>query len=143
MSFLQSFLYSNTWIFPLKPQEYYNLSIVNSEGLLCELKDGKNISCQESLCTTDYQPVCAMKLDFEQLCDSEDCNRASYKTYSNQCEASVDNALLAMENECEELEGKRVSLLKTVYMTQIELIDINSDEFEIFYGEEESASNRT
>lgn len=54
------------------------------------------------VCTTDYSPVCAIKKVAIE-CATEPCPPLSiYKTYSNQCNATKDDAVFAFEGECED-----------------------------------------
>ena len=67
-----------------------------------------NIHCQApgSICTLQYDPVCALK-SIPIQCVTTPCDPPRlYKTYGNSCQAKASGSEIAFKGECGTLEGK-------------------------------------
>ncbi len=67
---------------------------------------------QIEVCTDDYTPVCSIQASEhpDVSCQVDSCPDGIYKTYSNQCNANVNMAVLQANGECGELEGLAVTV---------------------------------
>ncbi len=112
-------------------QQLFELEIINSQRQKCSLDKQNNLSCMPGMCTREYRPVCAKKTLAGVQCITTPCPTSRYITYSNACEAHNQNAMIAIETDCQGLDGITALSQKPVHITDINLIDTISDSFEI------------
>jgi len=111
-------------------QGIYQLEIVDSQQQYCSLDDSLQLDCN-IVCTADYSPVCAKEPNAGVVCVTTPCDTDKYMTFSNACHASGANAWIAMETECLGLEDVLSEHIEPVFITNIAIIDIYSDNFKI------------
>lgn len=112
-------------------QSIYQVDIVDSKQQSCTLSDDLDLNCELTLCTADYNPVCAKQPFAGVVCVTTPCDTDKYVTFSNTCHARVVNAWIALESECQGLEEVISEHIKPVYVTDLAVIVLNPDTFTI------------
>ncbi len=111
-------------------QGIYQLEIIDSQQQYCSLDGSLKLNCN-IICTADYRPVCAKEPNAGVVCVTTPCDTDKFLTFSNACHARGANAWIAMETECLGLEGVLSEHIEPVFITNLSIIDIYSDNFTI------------
>jgi len=112
-------------------QGIYSLEIVNSNLQSCTLSDELDLVCADIACIDVYNPVCAKKPFSELQCITTPCPTDQYLTYGNYCGAGLNNAPIAIASECQGLQEVVTFHQKPAYITNLALLDIFSNDFDI------------
>ncbi len=112
-------------------QTVYNLEIVVTDQQACTINQQLDLVCGSIVCTADYRPVCAKKPLAGVVCITAPCQTDRYLTYGNSCGAQAENAWISIQSECGGLEDVIAFHQKPVVITNIGLLDIISESFQI------------
>lgn len=112
----------------------YLFEVMDSGGQNCHLNNELDLVCADVGCGTDYTPVCAKK-PFVNVCVTAPCTTDVYQTFSNACNAVVQNAWVTFQSECGNLENIAALHTEPVILVPIAVTDYLSDSFELISSE--------
>ena len=112
----------------------YRFEVKASGAQSCSINHQLELSCEEMACTADYMPVCA-KEPFVIQCVTTPCTTDRYKTYSNLCQASADNAAITFNGECGVLEDVIALHYLPAKIVPLASTSIYTDEYQMIESE--------
>ena len=103
--------------YEFEPGDAYKVDITDQpDGVICRVENASGefgeeditnlvVSCEEDqvFCPLHYAPVCAKKAS-NIVCITEPCESHQYSTFSNNCFASAERAMMAFDGACDGLQ---------------------------------------